>query len=57
MARLLRIESCGMCGNRNPFNDECLAVEPRRIPDDVHTVPDWCPLPDAEEATNDDATE
>jgi hypothetical protein len=33
-----------MCSNRNRFNDECMAVNPRRRPDDFDSVPDWCPL-------------
>ena len=61
MARLLRIETCGEC----PFVKEwekgimqyfgCSKkvggwFEPKQVNPD--SIPDWCPLPEAEEATD-----
>ncbi len=49
MARLLRIESCEQCGWHSRYDDKCLNVIPHRYYDFESGIPDWCPLPEAEE--------
>jgi len=65
MARLLRIENCEECKHyRYTFDEiddpgwyECGVAEYEHWHDPVGDgIPDWCPLPEAEEGT-DDTTE
>lgn len=50
MARLLRIEVCDHCNNRSKSRDVCYAMN-REI-EDKSSIPNWCPLPEAEETTD-----
>ena len=54
MARLLRIENCEQCGWHSLYDDECLNVIPHRYYDFESGIPSWCPLPEAEEVSNDE---
>ena len=58
MARLLRIESCWHCVHRQTVapsargqDDQpvCEMADCRRVNTDDIGIPDWCPLPEAEE--------
>lgn len=51
MARLLRIEKCEQCGWCSFYDDKCLCVNPHKYFDPEDGIPDWCPLPEAEETT------
>jgi hypothetical protein len=62
MARLLRIENCCQC-TRCRYVPETVGMRSHRICDATHgrhmfehgyDIPGWCPLPEAEEATDAD---
>lgn len=49
MAKLLRIEKCEQCGWCSFYDDKCLCVNPHKYFDPEDGIPDWCPLPEAED--------
>ena len=55
MARLLTIDDCSDCIHFSA--DVTCDLSGGRTVDDDCGIPDWCPLPEAEEVSDDDATE
>jgi hypothetical protein len=54
MTKMIRIESCGECGDWCRVGQKLECNSAGDVIDDTRSLPEWCPLEDAPEEKKDD---